>query len=159
MKNTSVIGARTEAKVLSALASLAFVVSVPFGVARYDFVVDTPYGFKRVQCKTGRLKNGAIQFSPCSIDRNGRSVGYEDSADYFGVYCFENDHTYLVPVSHVGKNRPATLRVDSTKSGQVKGIRWAKDYLIYDERHISTEEGNLIDLMQYGYSNKYLFQD
>lgn len=157
MKDTNAIGARTEAKVLSCLTDLAFVVLIPFGVTRYDFVVDTIYGFKRVQCKTGRLSNGVITFKTHSYGRDKKQKGYKEDADYFGVYCFENNETYLVPVSHVTETMGA-LRVTKPKNGQVKNIRWADDYRVVGERNLHYE-GQIVDLMNYGYTNQELFQD
>jgi len=58
--NSSDIGTRTEAVILSALANAGYTVLMPFGPARYDLAIDAHDGnsIKAVQCKTGRLRPG-----------------------------------------------------------------------------------------------------
>lgn len=125
------IGNRTEARVLAALLETYDTVLLPYGGnSRYDLAVDTPEGFKRVQCKTGRLRDGTIRFKTCSSTTrrpNGRMKDYFGDADYFGVWCPELKTVYLVPVSVCG-TREAWLRVDAPRNNQASGIRLAKDY-------------------------------
>ena len=53
------MGQRTEGAILSELVRRGYKVLVPFGVnQRYDLVIDAGDRFLRVQCKTGRLRNG-----------------------------------------------------------------------------------------------------
>ena len=54
----------------------------------------------RVQCKTGRLRKGAVVFYPCSVDSRsepGRCLrrAYAGDVDLFGVYCPDNRKCYL----------------------------------------------------------------
>ncbi|RKZ63406.1 MAG: hypothetical protein DRR08_03490 [Candidatus Parabeggiatoa sp. nov. 2] len=129
--NSKGIGEKTEAKMISCLVDNEKVVLIPFGDnQRYDIVIEDDDGtFKRIQCKTGRLKNGAINFSTCSSSyhRNGKIHSYRGQIESFGVYCPENGKCYLVPVEEVG-TRCAKLRVDPSANGQEKNIRWAEDY-------------------------------
>lgn len=129
--NPKQIGERTEGKILSCLLDHEKMVLLPFGDnLRYDLVVEEENGvFKRIQCKTGRLKNGAIIFQTCSSSyhRNGQRHSYEGQIEYFGVYCPENDRCYMVPVNDVGK-RAATLRIDAPANNQEKHIKWAENY-------------------------------
>ncbi len=93
--------------------------------------------FIRVQCKTGALRNGVISFNICSVDyhhpnsRGSRPYrrDYFGDAELFGVYCQATDSVYLVPVEDVGR-RTASLRIEPTRNGQAKKIRWAKNYLL-----------------------------
>ena len=111
-------------------------VLLPFGENhRYDLLIDEGDRFIRVQCKTGRLRNGAIWFNTCSYTYHHPSNrgtkpykhAYKGQADAFGVYCPDTDRVYLVPVDEVGSNC-ATLRVDPPKNNQSKRVRWAQDY-------------------------------
>ena len=77
-----------------------------------------------MECKTARLKDGYIEFN-CS----GTNGNYQGQIDFFACYCIELDKTYLVPVDHVGVNL-ARLRLQETKSGQKKKVRWASEYEI-----------------------------
>src|SRR5205814_10264920 len=57
-------GNLTEAKILAALVAAGYLVSVPFGEGhKYDFIIDDSVSLRRVQCKTGRVKKGALLFN------------------------------------------------------------------------------------------------
>jgi len=131
--NATEIGDITEAMVLAALLESGATILAPFGNShRYDLVVEKDGNFLRVQCKTGRLKNGAIQAKACSIQNphlGGRSKDYLGQAELFGIYCPETHGVYLVPVDGSPTNT-ISLRLEPTRNRQAKGIRWAKDYKV-----------------------------
>jgi hypothetical protein len=126
------VGDRTEAIVVAALIRRGYRVLRPVSAnQRYDLVLDLGGEFLRVQCKTGRLRNGAIVFSTrsCRSNRNGTYVrSYTDQADVFVVHCPELDRIYAVPVGASGVLSEASLRVKPPANGQTKGIRWAADH-------------------------------
>lgn len=129
MLSSNQISAETEARVLTSLLATGLTVSVPFGVARYDLILELDGRFLRIQCKTGRLKDGYVLFNACSaVGSRGRNFtrrSYQDDADLFGVYCSGTEQVYLIPV----ENKTAiSLRVSSPRNGQKKGIRLAADY-------------------------------
>jgi hypothetical protein len=130
MRDTNSIGAVTEGRVLGALLHAGYTVALPFGVARYDLVLDTPDGLKRVQCKTGQLASGAVRFRVYSVNRHADGhygkTSYQGAADLFGVYCPQNDKVYLVPVD--GNTSDISLRVDAPKNNQTSRMRLASDY-------------------------------
>lgn len=86
--------------------------------------------FLRAQCQTGRLRAGCVVFNTVSVRANTGKVftrGYIGEAELFLVFCPETDQIYAVPVDEA----PAAvgmLRVEPTRDGQKKGIRWARDY-------------------------------
>lgn len=128
--NTKSIGDISEVMVMAALLRCGAAVLKPVGDnQRYDLVVDLDGCFSRVQCKTGRLKDGRIAFPTCSsyAHRGRVGKGYLGEADVFGIYCPENDRVYLVPVEQCG-GRMAHLRCDPTKNGQTSGVRLASEY-------------------------------
>lgn len=129
--NSTLVGNRTEGFVLAALLSAGHSVLTPFGGGlRYDLAIDTGDGIKRIQCKTARMRDGALFFKTASWQRDTKEkTTYQGSADLFGVYCPSNSKCYLVPVSDVGVNE-ASLRLSESKNNQKKGVRWAKDYEI-----------------------------
>src|SRR5205085_10152139 len=104
-------------------------------VRPYDLVIEDEEGrFHRVQCKTGRLRRGAVCFRSHRLRAAKRETGwhrrvtnYAGKIEFFGVYCPETDQVYLVPIGEA-TNRTCSLRVTPAKNGQHKGIRWAKDY-------------------------------
>ena len=133
-----VVGDASEAMIIARLVQAGKMILLPFGENhRYDLVLDEGDRFIKVQCKTGRLKNGVVLFPTCSttyhFPKNQPSTFYQrdyaKDADLFGVYCPDNDSVYLVPVAEVGK-RAASLRLEPSRNGQAKRIRWAKDYYL-----------------------------
>lgn len=129
--NTKEIGERSEGQVLAALLKAGKTILMPFGDnQRYDLVVDEDGVFKRIQCKTGRLKNGVILFKVSStVGRKGKNISYQGQVEVFGVYCPETDDVYLVPIEKVGV-KEFSLRIATPKNGQKKDLHWAKDYCI-----------------------------
>ena len=130
--NTKDKGDVTEAMVLAQLVKDGIPVLTPFGDnQRYDLVAETEPGvFVRIQCKTGRLRDGVVSFSTCSssLHRGGVAKSYHGEADAFGVYCPDNDKVYIVPVNETG-NKKGTLRVTLTKNNQSKLVRLASTYV------------------------------
>ena len=125
-------GEKTEAIVLAELIKRDYIVLQPFGDnQRYDFVIDTKDGFKRLQCKTGRFRNGSVQFNLASVATNTKGSklkNYKGQVDYFVVYCYENSKTYLVPEAIVGVSL-CCLRVESLpKNISVDRVNLASDY-------------------------------
>jgi len=132
------VGERSQAIILARLSEVGYAVLVPFGENhRYDLVIEDADGnFYRIQCKTGCISQGCIDFNTSSNyyhhPRKGektdyRRKDYRGQIDYFAVYSPDIRKVYLVPIEHV----PVTegrLRLEPTKNGQEKNIRWAKDY-------------------------------
>jgi hypothetical protein len=125
------VGTRSEAAVLSELVRRGYNVLLPFGFnQRYDFVLDLDGRFVRLQCKTGRLRKGCIEFSTQSVRSNMKGVmvrDYRGDIDMFVVFCEAISGVYAVPVEEVG-HRQGRLRVDPTANGQAERVRWARDY-------------------------------
>lgn len=131
--NPKKVGEKSEGQILALMLRMGKVVLMPFGDnQRYDFVTEEAGKFTRIQCKTGRLKDGAIEFDTCSSSyhrKGGKKRSYEGEADVFGVYCPASKKCYLILVKDVPKTC-GKLRIDPPKNNQVKCIRWAKDYEI-----------------------------
>jgi hypothetical protein len=125
------IGQRTEAIILAELVKRGHNVLVPFGTNhRYDLVVELGDEFVRVQCKTGRLRNGAVCFKTASSRANTLRAftrSYDGEADLFLVYCPETERVYAVTVDEAASSE-GKLRVAPAANGQAKGIRWAADH-------------------------------
>ena len=130
-------GNLSEARILAALIAAGYLVSVPFGSGhKYDFVVDDSTSLFRVQCKTGRVKNGTLIFNSYSQSGNGANKqGYHGLADLFAVLNPKSGEVYLVPVESFGSTG-INLRLLPTLNGQVKKINWAVDYLLTPLRNV-----------------------
>jgi len=129
--NPKKVGERTEGQVLALMLMLDKVVLTPFGDnQRYDFVIEENGEFARIQCKTGRLRNGVVEFEACSSSSHrtgGGKRSYKGEADFFAVYCPDNKKTYWVPVDDVPRSH-GKLRIVPPKNNQSKGVKWAKGY-------------------------------
>lgn len=126
-------GSRSEGAIMSQLIKCGHTVLLPIGENnRYDLVIDLNGEFKRVQCKTGILRGGAIRFRPCSENVvKGKRVtySYTGSVEFIGVYCEERDEVYLVPVAECAATC-TSLRLDKSKNNQQNGVRSATQYLL-----------------------------
>lgn len=134
MEHPKRIGDRTTLAVMLAFAADGCDIAVPFGVnTRYDLIVDRNGVLSRVQCKTGRLRDGAIRFatsstyghlpSPREVRRD-----YLGQVDEFAVYCPETGGVYVIPIGRVQTRAGAYLRVDPPRNAQVRGVRFANEF-------------------------------
>ncbi len=133
-------GNLTELQCLTAFYKEGCHVSLPYGEnSRYDMIVDVDGTLLKVQVKTASLPktaesmDEAIEFSCRSSHVNStgvKNIRYtKEEIDYFAT--FYNGECYLVPIEECSTTK--ILRFVPTKSGQVKGISFAKDYLLHDQ--------------------------
>lgn len=126
-------GNLTELQCLAAFMENECGVSIPYGDnSKYDFIADVNGKLLKIQVKTSSYvdeKQTAIKFSCRSTHLNCKGVSNvkysKDEIDYFATY-WENK-CYLIPVEECSTQKNLRL-TDTTKSGQVKGISFAKDY-------------------------------
>src|SRR5262249_3137074 len=102
---------------------------------RADLVIDDSQRLLRVQCKTGRLRNGAVVFATASTYGNHRNPQtarrpYSGQADLFAVSCPETSGVYLIPIADVPTVAAATLRVARSRNNQHRSVRLAARYEI-----------------------------
>ena len=124
-------GNLSEARILAALVVAGYYVSIPFGSGhKYDLIIDDSTRLSRVQCKTGRVKNGGLIFCAYSQSGNGSGrMSYWGLADLFAVLNPEDDKVYLIPVNEVGIT-DVSLRLAPTLNSQAQKVRWAEVYLL-----------------------------
>jgi hypothetical protein len=134
MQHPKAVGDRTTLAAMLALYQAGYEVLMPFGEnTRYDLVIDDGRTFARVQCKTGRLRGGAVRFAVCSwyghhSNPADISRDYHGEVDYFCIHCPETGGVYLVPIEDLPMRRQAALRVEAARNGQRSRIRSAKNY-------------------------------
>jgi hypothetical protein len=134
-RNTKAVGDRSELEAMAALIRNGYRISLPFGEnQRYDLIADDGERLLRIQVKTGRLRNGSINFSCSSMRRADRNRAttwvtrpYTGEIDYLAVYCPQTKEVYLVPESEL-VSTCGHLRVDPTVNRQGKRIRWAAPF-------------------------------
>lgn len=126
--NSKDIGNITEAKIISRFLEYGHTVSTVFGDnARYDIIVDIGDELLRVQCKTGRIRNGRVSFNTSSVSPfTNKQNNYLGQIDLFAIYCPDNDKCYGVPPTHVGISK-GYLRIEEPKKRNPK-IVWAETY-------------------------------
>jgi PD-(D/E)XK endonuclease len=130
------IGDRSTLTIILAYRLQGWSVLVPFGEnTRYDLVVDRGGQLKRVQCKTGRLRDGAVIFRCCSSyahHPNPKVIrrDYLGQVDEFAVFCPETQAVYSIPIEDIPVRSQARLRVDLPRNNQFDGVRFARAYEI-----------------------------
>jgi PD-(D/E)XK endonuclease len=134
MNHPKDVGDRTTLAVMLALRELGFALLVPFGEnTRYDLVIDDGATLARVQCKTGRLRNGAIRFKACSSYAHHPrprmpARHYQDDVDFFAVHCPDTGGVYLIPIADLTVKWEGALRIDPPRNGQKLRVRTAANY-------------------------------
>jgi len=136
MEHPKDIGDRSALAVALGLQATGWEVYAPFGEnTRADFIIDSPSGPARVQCKTGRLRAGVIRFKTCSSYAHHSNPAcaardYLGQVDYFAIYCPETSGVYLVPIGDVPRRWNGSLRVEPSRNNQQQRIRRASQYLV-----------------------------
>ena len=130
------IGDGSTLAIMLALHSSGWTVMLPFGEnTRYDLIVDYGSRLSRVQCKTGRLRDGGVCFATASTyghHPNPKVIRrtYEGEIDEFAVFCPELGAVYLIPIEDVPATKSAILRVDPPRNNQTRRVRMAGAYEI-----------------------------
>src|SRR5207302_1784915 len=103
INNPTAKGKRSEAKILGELVEAGKSVLSPWGEERYDLALDEGGRLVRIQCKTGILRNGCVDFKTCIMDirRPLGDGGYHGQIEAFAVYCPQTRQAYLVPIEAV----------------------------------------------------------
>jgi len=121
-KDTNAVSVISEAAVILALQKIGVNVSRPISPVKYDLIADIPSeGLRRIQVKTGRLKEGII-------NSNWSQVYEDDDIDYVAIYCPELDRCYMIAWQEMG-SWDVTFRIDPPKKPSKK-TRYAEDYEI-----------------------------
>ncbi len=129
-------GDRSVLAVMLALHELDIPFLVPLGEnTRYDLALEFDTRLVRVQCKTGRLRNGAVLFAACSCYGHHRNPAnarrdYAGQVDHFAVYCPQTSGVYLIPIADLPNRVSGALRVTPPRNNQRRFIRFAADYEI-----------------------------
>jgi hypothetical protein len=134
-EHPKIVGDRTQLAIMAALYEVGYGLYVPFGEnTRCDLILERD-GLTRVQCKTGRLRKGAIRFAVCSVYAHHPNPKilfrtYEGEVDAFAVYCPETAGVYLIPMDEIDVTRSCYLRVDPPLNNQLVNVRWASNYQV-----------------------------
>ena len=135
MEHPKAVGDRSTLATMVALERCGYALYLPFGEnTRTDLVIDDGLSLARVQCKTGRLREGAIRFAVSSSyahhRRPTRRRDYRGEIDFFAIFCPEAGGVYLLPIADVENRTACALRVTEARNGQVQRTRAADQYVI-----------------------------
>jgi PD-(D/E)XK nuclease superfamily protein len=127
--STIVQGNAAEAAVLQLLTGAGVHVLVPFGDGLpFDLAGVLPDGsMLRLQVKSGRVRNGCVEFNSCSTDHGHGRQHYRGRADLIAVYVPSLARTFMVPVNDCPSFR-GYLRLTSPRNNQRRRVRLAEDY-------------------------------
>jgi hypothetical protein len=136
VEHPKVVGDKTTLAVMTVLYEVGYELYTPFGEnTRADLIAVRHDRVLRVQIKTGRLRNGVVQFACCSTYGHHPAPAlvrrsYQGEVDAFAVYCRGTERVYLIPIEDIPNTTGVWLRVEPTKNNQREGVRWAADYEI-----------------------------
>lgn len=131
--NNKMKGEFSETRVLYEFQKYNIPVSLPWGDnQRYDMIAEFNGKLNRIQVKTSNEEeNGAIKCycrSSKNHTTNKKCDKYIGEVDYFVFYNQTYDKLAIVPMEEIGEKSTITLRLEPTKNGQNKGVRFFKDY-------------------------------
>lgn len=130
--NTKDKGILTETAIIFDLVKKGYVVSLPYGDnAPYDLIVQYKNNNKliRIQCRTARYKNGAMQFktSQTRTNLNGWITTTSKGFDWYAIYNKDINRCFYVKLDGIRKCS-MTLRIEASLSNKVKNINFAQNY-------------------------------
>jgi hypothetical protein len=127
--STIIQGNAAEAAVLQALTAAGIHVLVPFGEGLpFDLVGVVSEGtMLRLQVKSGRVRNGCVEFNSSSTDHGKGQQHYRGRADVIAVYVRTLRRVFMVPVNDCPSSR-GYLRLDAPLNNQRRRVRLAEHY-------------------------------
>jgi len=127
--STIIQGNAAEAAVLHALAAAGLNVLLPFGSGlSFDLAAVTPDGqIVRLQVKSGRVRDGCVEFKSSSTDHGNGQRDYRGRADVIAVYAPSLARVFMVPVDDC-PSYTGYLRLDPPRNNQRRRVRLAERY-------------------------------
>jgi hypothetical protein len=118
-------GDLAEVVIMADLMKRGHKIALPYGEDwPFDLVVMRAGRFERVQCKTGRLRDGAVVFD-CSSTRKYTSA----DVDWMAAYEPSTQQIYYVPAGLLGNGMNTfSLRVEPLRSQRTTGIHFAHEF-------------------------------
>jgi hypothetical protein len=104
-------------------------VFLPYGEdSPIDLLIEKSGEFKKIQVKSTRAKRGIISCRLKSSNNWQVKKYTKKDIDFFGIYDYENQKGYLIPIESVEGLIEAILRIDRPKNNQTKNIRLANQF-------------------------------
>lgn len=137
VRNNKQLGEMGECVAIGELAKYGIDVLLPMSDnLPFDFVVFHNNKFFKCQVKTTDTKteNNSLCFSLVTNNWSNKETHKYTIDEVDVVICCDLDTIYLFPMSELVDRRTITLRTETPKNGQVKGINFTKDYVISEDR-------------------------
>jgi hypothetical protein len=133
LENQGQYGHVAEAKFLAKASSMGFGVATPWGVERYDFIVDSGYCFSRVQVKSTQQhrKRGGYR-----VQVVGGNLPYDETEiDFLAAYIAPEDVWYVIPIKKLKNRRVIYLYPKGQKKSKWEKYRegWCQMACPYEE--------------------------
>ena len=118
-------GDLSEVVIMADLMRRGHKVALPYGEDwPFDLVVLRGDRFERVQCKTARLREGAVVFD-CAASKRYTSA----EIDWMAAYEPTTHQIFYVPAGLLGEGMHSfSLRLDPLKNQRTTGIHFAHDF-------------------------------
>lgn len=136
VRNNKQLGEMGERVAIGELAKYGIDVLLPMSDnLPFDFVVFHNKFFKcQVKTTDTKTENNSLCFSLVTNNWSNKETHKYTIDEVDVVICCDLDTIYLFPMSELVDRRTITLRTETPKNGQVKGINFTKDYVISEDR-------------------------
>lgn len=136
VRNNKQLGEMGECVAIGELAKYGIDVLLPMSDnLPFDFVVLNNKFFKcQVKTTDTKTENNSLCFSLVTNNWSNKETHKYTIDEVDVVICCDLDTIYLFPMSELVDRRTITLRTETPKNGQVKGINFTKDYVISEDR-------------------------
>jgi hypothetical protein len=114
-----------ETFVLANLIKNGFTVSLPYGEnSRYDLIIETPRGLKKIQVKYMSKRNDrgyyVLPLRSVQANKKKNKINYytKEQVDYIIGYCSDNDSCYIIPMDKIKINNELHIWIDKKPKGK-----------------------------------------
>lgn len=135
--NNKKIGEIGERIAIGELSKYGLDIILPMGDnLPFDFIVYKDNKLYKCQVKSTSIKDecNAFQFNLITTNWYSRKEYMYTKDDVDVIICCDLNTIYLFKFSELEGRKSISIRVDNPKQNQTKGINFAKDYIITEER-------------------------
>mgnify|MGYP001412607861 CR=1 FL=1 len=138
INNPNKKGTLGEIAICKELFQLGYNVFVEFGnSSKVDLIVlDKNYKTYKIQVKTTESKDGCVEIYSIKTCLNPKynSTYTIDQVDIFAIYVIDKDIVFYITAKELLQNsKSSKFRFSESKNGQIKNVRFIKDYLDFEK--------------------------
>lgn len=137
MKNHKQLGEIGERIAIGELSKFGIDILLPMSDnLAFDFLAYINNKFYKCQVKTTKVKttNNSYKFSLTSNNWNKKTQYIYNSNDYDVLICCNLETIFLFKFLDIKGRKNICIQVEQTKNKQTKGVNFAKDSIISEER-------------------------